>query len=148
MRDSETPWLAEPDLPVAQDLRAAADAWLAHMAHDLDRADNTLVAYERDLRQLLTWLERNLQRPPALADVAGLPVVPLESSNAVSLGAALRAWHADEAGRRRDLTWDAVVAPFVRVAAGGPVNPRQEHRATYETLMRAQAAFETQARLA
>jgi integrase/recombinase XerC len=72
MRDSETPGLDEPDVAVAQDLRAAADAWLAHMAHDLDRADNTLVAYERDLRQLLTWMERNLQRPPALADLAGL----------------------------------------------------------------------------
>ncbi len=77
MRDSETPRLAEPELPVAQDLRAAACAWLAHMAHDLDRADNTLVAYERDLRQLLTWLERNLQRPPALADVAGLDATQL-----------------------------------------------------------------------
>jgi integrase/recombinase XerC len=77
MRDSETPRLVEPDLPMAQDLRAAADAWLAHMAHDLDRAHNTLVAYERDLRQLLTWLERNLQRPPALTDVAGLDATQL-----------------------------------------------------------------------
>src|SRR5262245_66101143 len=40
-----------PDLPAAEDLRAAIGAWLAHMAHELARADNTLVAYERDVRQ-------------------------------------------------------------------------------------------------
>ena len=71
MRDSETPGL-ERDLPAAQDLRAAAGAWLAHMEHELERADNTLVAYERDLRQLLAWLERDVGHPPALADVARL----------------------------------------------------------------------------
>ena len=72
MRDSETPGRDGPDLPAAQDLRAVAGAWLAHMAHDLDRADNTLLAYERDLRQLLAWLEGDLRRPPALADMARL----------------------------------------------------------------------------
>jgi integrase/recombinase XerC len=73
MRDSETPEALTPGgppLPAAPDLRAAADAWLAHMAHGLGRAHNTLVAYERDLRQLLAWLERDLGRAPALADLA------------------------------------------------------------------------------
>jgi xylulokinase len=78
-----------------------------------------------------------------LADVAGVPVMPLESSNAASLGAALRAWHAIEAEHGGDLTWDAVVSPFVRVAPGRPVHPRLEHRATYDALMRSHAAFET-----
>jgi integrase/recombinase XerC len=72
MRDSETPGPAGPDLPATQDLRAMVGAWLAHMAHELERADNTLAAYERDLRQLLAWLESDLRRPPALADVARL----------------------------------------------------------------------------
>ena len=80
-----------------------------------------------------------------LADVSGVPAVPLESSGAASLGAALRAWHAIEAEHLRELTWDAVVSPFVRVAPGGAVNPRLELRATYDALMRAQAAFETHA---
>jgi integrase/recombinase XerC len=73
MRDSETPeWLirSQPELPAAADLRAAVGAWLAHIAHELDRADNTVVAYERDVRQLLAWMERELGRAPALADLA------------------------------------------------------------------------------
>jgi integrase/recombinase XerC len=73
MRDSETPEALTPggpELPAAQDLRAAVGEWLAHMAHELGRADNTLVAYERDVRQLLAWLEGNLSRTPALADLA------------------------------------------------------------------------------
>jgi integrase/recombinase XerC len=73
MHDGETPEAPTPDglaLRAADDLRAAACAWLAHMAHELGRADNTLVAYERDLRQFLAWLERDLGRIPMLADLA------------------------------------------------------------------------------
>ena len=73
MHDGETPEAPTPDgpaLPAAEDLSAAVGAWLGYMAHELGRADNTLVAYERDLRQLLAWLERDLGRAPALADLA------------------------------------------------------------------------------
>jgi integrase/recombinase XerC len=52
--------------------RAVVQAWLAHLAHERGRAENTLVAYERDVRQLLTWLENRLGRPPVLADLAQL----------------------------------------------------------------------------
>jgi integrase/recombinase XerC len=82
MRDRETPEAQTPDewgLPAAEDLRATVGAWLAHMAHELGRADNTLVAYERDLRQLLTWLERDLGRAPALADLARIDARQLRS---------------------------------------------------------------------
>jgi integrase/recombinase XerC len=75
MHDGETPEAPTPDepaLPAAEDLRGAVGAWLAHMTHELGRADNTLAAYERDLRQLLAWLERDLGRVPALADLARL----------------------------------------------------------------------------
>jgi integrase/recombinase XerC len=59
-------------LPGAEDLRAAVGSWLSHMAYAQGRAENTLNAYERDLRQLLTWLARDLGRPPALADLTRL----------------------------------------------------------------------------
>jgi integrase/recombinase XerC len=59
-------------LPAAADVRAAARAWFAHMAHEQGRADATLEAYARDLRQFLGWFARELGRAPALADLAGL----------------------------------------------------------------------------
>jgi sugar (pentulose or hexulose) kinase len=79
-----------------------------------------------------------------LADVAGLSVVPLESSNAASLGAALRSWHALEA--ESGLTWADVVSRFVHVDDVGPVHPRSHLRAIYDELMRAHAAFEDESR--
>jgi integrase/recombinase XerC len=59
-------------LPAADDARAAAGAWFAHMAHEQGRAHKTLEAYGRDLRQFLHWLAGELGRPPALADLAAL----------------------------------------------------------------------------
>jgi integrase/recombinase XerC len=66
---------AMPDaarLAAAEDLRAEAAAWLAHLAYEQGRALNTLFAYERDLRQFLTWLKNDLGRPPGLGDLARL----------------------------------------------------------------------------
>jgi integrase/recombinase XerC len=48
------------ELPLAQDTRRAAEAWLIHLAHERGAADNTLSAYERDLRQFLAWLRGEL----------------------------------------------------------------------------------------
>jgi integrase/recombinase XerC len=58
--------------PEAEAAGTAVAAWLAHLGHDLGHADNTLMAYGRDLRQLLAWLERGLGHPPALADLVRL----------------------------------------------------------------------------
>jgi integrase/recombinase XerC len=49
-------------LPLGQDLREAIDAWFAHLASERGRADKTLEAYERDLRQFLAWLRSDLGR--------------------------------------------------------------------------------------
>ena len=59
-------------LPLAEDLREAVDAWLAHLAHERGRADKTLEAYERDLRQFLAWLRGELGHAPCLGDLARL----------------------------------------------------------------------------
>jgi xylulokinase len=77
-----------------------------------------------------------------MADVFGATVVPLETTNAAALGAALRAWHADELACGRALPWEEIVAPFVRPASGGPVRPRHEHRTTYDALIEKHAAAE------
>jgi integrase/recombinase XerC len=73
MRGSLVSVLHDDGVPAAaDDVRAAAEAWLAHMACEQGRAERTLEAYDRDLRQLLHWLAGTLGRAPALADLARL----------------------------------------------------------------------------
>jgi integrase/recombinase XerC len=73
MDDTVTPTAGATAPPAAAGNAAAAvAAWLSHLAHERDRADNTLLAYERDLRQFLAWLQRDLGHAPAVTDLAGL----------------------------------------------------------------------------
>jgi integrase/recombinase XerC len=60
------------ELPLADDTRRAAEAWLIHLAHERGAAVLTLSAYERDLRQFLAWLKAELGYAPCLADLARL----------------------------------------------------------------------------
>jgi integrase/recombinase XerC len=60
------------ELPLADDTRRAAEAWLIHLAHERGAAVLTLSAYERDLRQFLGWLKADLGYAPCLADLARL----------------------------------------------------------------------------
>ena len=64
-------------LPLGGDLADAAARWLAHLGSERGVAAQTLVAYRRDLDQLLGWLGRHLGYPPALADLARLDVKTL-----------------------------------------------------------------------
>jgi integrase/recombinase XerC len=59
-------------LPLGQDLCDAAASWLAYLAHERGAADETLEAYERDLRQFLAWLKGELGHAPCLADIVRL----------------------------------------------------------------------------
>ena len=59
-------------LPLADDLRDAVTAWLAHLTHERGHADKTLESYERDLRQFLAWLKAELGHAPCIADLARL----------------------------------------------------------------------------
>lgn len=61
-------------LPLAEDLRQAAEAWLAHLTHERGATGNTLQAYERDLRQFLGWLKAEFGHAPCLADLARLDI--------------------------------------------------------------------------
>jgi integrase/recombinase XerC len=72
MHDGPDPRTAPELLSATEDASAAVTQWLAHLGHELGRADNTLVAYERDLRQLLAWVARSLGRAPSLADLGRL----------------------------------------------------------------------------
>lgn len=63
---------AEILIHCADDLGAERAAWLAHLAHERRVAAKTVEAYERDLRQFLTFLTGHLGHPPCLRDVADL----------------------------------------------------------------------------
>lgn len=70
-----------------------------------------------------------------MADVFGATVHPFGVGNSAALGAALRAYHADETASGRTLDWDHVVAGFTDTEPGRRVTPRPEHGAIYESLL-------------
>lgn len=65
---------ADGELPLAVDLSRATRTWLDHLEHERGRSPATLASYERDLRQFLAFLKRDLGHPPCLADLARLDV--------------------------------------------------------------------------
>ena len=48
--------------------------WLAYLGHERAYAEATLVAYERDLAQFLSFLEKSLGREPARSDLGRLEI--------------------------------------------------------------------------
>ncbi len=60
------------ELPLGDDLRQAAAAWLVHLRHERGHAEKTLQAYDRDLRQFFTFLNGTLGHLPCLAVLARL----------------------------------------------------------------------------
>jgi xylulokinase len=80
-----------------------------------------------------------------MADVFGATVQALDVGNSAALGAALRAWHADELARGHDVGWDEIVAAFVEPAASGAIHGRVEYRHVYDELLQRYADCEAQA---
>ncbi len=57
-------------LDLGADLAAASQSWLEHLAHARGYSRETLAAYERDLRQFVSFLGMHLDYTPCLADLA------------------------------------------------------------------------------
>ena len=87
----------------------------------------------------------NSQILQVMADVFGAEVWRFDVSNSAALGAALRAFHADRLAEGKPLSWDDVVAGFVRPASGGRLTPDPRRHALYRELMAAYAACEAHA---
>lgn len=60
----------ETELPLSDELATVCAAWLAHLAHSRNAADLTVTAYERDLRQFLSFLKRHWGHAPTLDSLA------------------------------------------------------------------------------
>ncbi len=54
------------------DLACLIEGWFASLSHDRGLAPATLVAYGRDLRQMIEWLGERVERPACRADLEAL----------------------------------------------------------------------------
>jgi xylulokinase len=80
-----------------------------------------------------------------MADVFGAEVFQFEVGNSASLGAALRAYHADVVDQGRTISWDEVVEGFAQPKADSRVAPRAELTGMYDALREVHAACEAHA---
>jgi xylulokinase len=80
-----------------------------------------------------------------MADVFQADVYRLGSGNSASLGAALRAWHADARASGRPVDWSEVVRDFAVPDPATRVRPRTVHAQLYRELRTRYAAFESEA---
>jgi xylulokinase len=80
-----------------------------------------------------------------LADVFGAEVCQMKGGNSACLGAALRAYHAGERARGRDVAWEAVISGFTDPVAESRVAPIAANVATYAEMRRRYAEYEREA---
>ena len=80
-----------------------------------------------------------------MADVFGADVCVVGGGNAAALGAALRAYHADELARGHEMLWPEVVAGFTEPWPASTVRPIPEHVAVYAEMRKVYAACEAHA---
>lgn len=66
--------IAELELPLGADLDRAVSDWLGYLRHERGHAEKTLEAYERDVRQFLTFFAGQLGHAPCLADLQRIDI--------------------------------------------------------------------------
>jgi integrase/recombinase XerC len=68
---------APPLIIAAPDLAAAVERWRTHLRSERRLAAKSLEAYDRDVRQYLSFLTSHLGGPPAMSDISRLRVADL-----------------------------------------------------------------------
>jgi xylulokinase len=79
-----------------------------------------------------------------MADVFGADVYQFVVSNAACLGAALRAWHADEAARGQAAAWPEILRGLAEPIAASRIAPDGQATRMYASLREQYAAFEAE----
>ena len=87
----------------ARDVAAEVGRWLSHLGSERRMSAKTLDAYERDVRQFLSFLAEHLGGPPSLADLAKLAPQDVRAFMAARRGRRLGRPLADAGARRRAL---------------------------------------------
>jgi xylulokinase len=87
----------------------------------------------------------NRQILRVMADVFGADVHQFQAGNSASLGAALRALHADRLDGGRPVSWSDVVREIAEPVAASRIEPDARSHAVYRELMTAYAACEEDA---
>jgi xylulokinase len=77
-----------------------------------------------------------------MADVHDAAVYQMAVGNSACLGAALRAYHADERAAGRDVPWEEIVAGFAEPVMATCVRPVPAHVAVYREMAQKYEAFE------
>jgi xylulokinase len=124
----------------ARNVRAVVEAQMMAMANHADG-----VAESRFQRIIATGgAATNRAILQVMADVFGVDVYPLESSNSACLGAALRAYHAERLSDGESIPWSEVVRGFTEPRVEDRSAARRAHVETYGTLRRVYAAREAE----
>ena len=77
---------------------------------------------------------RNRDILQVMADVHEADVYQFEVGNSACLGAALRAYHADEVARGRDVNWEAIVTGFAEPVHESRIAPRPQAVKCYQSM--------------
>jgi xylulokinase len=125
----------------ARNVRAVVEAQMMAMANHADG-----VAEGRFQRIIATGgAATNRAILQVMADVFGVDVYPLESSNSACLGAALRAYHAERLSHGESIPWSEVVRGFTDSRDEDRVSPLSANVELYARLRRVYAQREAEA---